>query len=105
VELEERVGVAGQGVVPPTGVPGPGDAPLAEAIADGRHGLAWDEPGRVGLALRVRAVDGVAGVDREAVRGDLAIPDQIAVLVELGADRVRSLGPAGRAGADQEDVV
>jgi hypothetical protein len=39
VELERWIGLAGQGVVPAAGVPGPADALVREAIADRRHVL------------------------------------------------------------------
>ena len=45
VELEERVGVPGERVVPAARVPGPRDVLVAQAVADGR---AWSARARAG---------------------------------------------------------
>src|SRR2546430_4293563 len=83
VKLKERVRMAGQRIPPSPGIPGPGDALIAQPVADRWEGLMWDQRPRFDIC-RVGVVHGERGVDHVAVRSHPAVPHQKSIRIELG---------------------
>src|ERR1700674_156479 len=101
--LKERIGVAGEGVVPATGEPGPGDVRVGQTVADVRQRLVGHQ--MVGSGRRgVGGIYGVGGVEGIAVRRDVLILQVIWVIGEGNRDGVLGgVRPRRRAGADEPE--
>src|SRR5215213_5313022 len=109
VELEGLSRLAGHGIIPATGIPGPGDTGVGEAVANGRRELRW-HPLLDRCTSLERRVERLHIVDAVAIRGHVSVSLQAdegsaAVDNRLGDLVSRRTRPERGHGRDKPDMV
>ena len=106
MELKERIGMAGERIVPSSRVPGPGDTAVSEPVSNGGKRLVREKERWVSHGGRMWAVDCICCTHHKAVGRHLRVTDQRRpILIQFCNHAVRGVRPDRRARAGEPHGV